>query len=129
MRMLFDTNVLVAAFIKGGSSYDVIEHAVHEHEVYYTLFIISEFRNVFKTKFHYPESAIKEFVLFIRRFFIKGDTAKIIDDVCRDPEDDQVLADALSNGIDVIISGDKDLLILKKYKGIRIILPRDYWSL
>lgn len=129
MKILFDTNVLVAAFIRGGSSYDVIEQAIHEQEIYYTTFIIAEFRRVFKNKFHYPGSIINEFVIFIKKFFIKGITADVIENICRDPEDDQVLADGVINGVNVIITGDKDLLDLKTHKGIRIIHPNEYWNL
>ena len=129
MRILFDTNVLVAAFLRGGSSYDVIEQAIHGQEIYYTTFIIAEFRRVFKDKFHYPGSIINEFVVFIEKFFIKGNTADVIENICRDPEDDQVLADGVINGVNVIITGDKDLLDLKTHKGIRIIHPNEYWNL
>lgn len=129
MRILFDTNVLVAAFLRGGSSYDVIEQAIHEHEIYYTTFIIGEFRRVFKNKFHYPNSIINEFAVFIEEFFIEGITADVIENICRDSDDDQVLADGIINGINVIITGDKDLLDLKTHKGIRIIHPNKYWNL
>ena len=129
MKILFDTNVLVAAFLRGGSSYDVIEQAIHEHEIYYTTFIIAEFRRVFKDKFHYPASIINEFVIFIKKFFIKGITADVIENICRDREDDQVLADGVINGVNVIITGDKDLLDLKTHKRIKIIQPNEYWNL
>lgn len=129
MKILFDTNVLIAAFLRGGSSYEVIEQAIHEHEIYYTTFIINEFRRVFKDKFHYPESMVNEFVVFIKRFFIKGITADGIESICRDSDDDQVLADGVINGINIIITGDKDLLVLKTHKGIKIIHPNKYWNL
>jgi len=129
MKILFDTNVLVAAFLRSGSSYDVIEQAIHEHEIYYTTFIIGEFRRVFKDKFHYTALVVNEFVVFIEKFFIKGVTAVAIENICRDSDDDQVLADAIINKIDIIITGDKDLLDLKTHKGIRIIHPNEYWNL
>lgn len=129
MRILFDTNVLVAAFLRGGTSYEVIEQAVHEHEIYYTIFIIGEFRRVFRDKFHYPAAVVNEFAAFIETFFIKGSTAGAIENICRDSNDDQVLADAAINRINVIITGDKDLLDLKTYKGIIIIHPKEYWNL
>lgn len=129
MKILFDTNVLIAAFMTKGCSYDVIEQAVHEHEIYYTPFIINEFKRVFKDKFHYSNTLINEFVAFIEKYFIKGSTANAIEKSCRDPDDDHVLADALANGINVIITGDKDLLDLKTHKGIKILRPNEYWSL
>ncbi len=132
MKMLFDTNVLISAFIsfkKSSICYEIIDHAIEEHELYYTTFIIGEFKRVFKEDFHYPESVIDEFAKFITRFFTKGNTANTVEEISRDSKDDQVLADAVTNDIDIIVTGDKDLLELQNYRGIKIILPRDYWKL
>jgi putative PIN family toxin of toxin-antitoxin system len=41
--------------------------------------------------------------------------------VCRDADDDAVLALALAAQVDIIVSGDADLLTLQEYHGIRII--------
>jgi putative PIN family toxin of toxin-antitoxin system len=41
--------------------------------------------------------------------------------VCRDPDDDHVLACALAAQADFIVSGDADLLNLREYQGIRIV--------
>lgn len=40
--------------------------------------------------------------------------------VCRDPDDDEVLACAITARADFIVSGDADLLVLKTYEGIDI---------
>lgn len=44
--------------------------------------------------------------------------------VCRDPSDDMVVECAVEAGAEVIVSGDNDLLSLKRYKSIRIVTPR-----
>lgn len=129
MRILFDTNVLVAALLTGGSCYDIIDHAIYDHEIFYTDFILEEFRDKFTNKFHFPNPTIERFTQFINRFFMKGNSSHLVEKVCRDPDDDQVLADAVANHIDLIITGDDDLLALKTHKGIRILRPRDYWKL
>ena len=41
--------------------------------------------------------------------------------VCRDPDDDAVLACALAAHADLIVSGDKDLLVLQSFQGIPIL--------
>jgi putative PIN family toxin of toxin-antitoxin system len=41
--------------------------------------------------------------------------------VCRDPDDDAVLACAVAAQVDAIISGDSDLLALKQFQGIPIL--------
>ena len=40
--------------------------------------------------------------------------------VCRDPDHDNILAAAISGKCDSIITGDKDLLVLKQYESIDI---------
>jgi putative PIN family toxin of toxin-antitoxin system len=129
MRILCDTNVIVSAFATSGSCHDVIDHAIHHHELLYTPAILHECESVFKNKFQYPESFIDKIASFIKKRFIEGKTAVEIDKVCRDHDDDYVLADALINNINVIITGDKDLLELRIYKDIRIINPKEYWNL
>jgi putative PIN family toxin of toxin-antitoxin system len=41
--------------------------------------------------------------------------------ICRDPDDDKIIACAVAGGAKYIVSGDKDLLDLSKYRGVRII--------
>jgi PIN domain len=43
--------------------------------------------------------------------------------VCRDPDDDQVLALAIAAKVDLIVSGDNDLLSLGSFEGVPIIAP------
>lgn len=41
--------------------------------------------------------------------------------VCRDPDDDAVLACAKAAQVDWIVSGDQDLLVLQRFEGIPIV--------
>jgi len=45
----------------------------------------------------------------------------------RDSDDDNILSCALNGNADLIITGDKDLLILKEFNGIPIFSPGDFW--
>ena len=46
--------------------------------------------------------------------------------VCRDPDDDRVLATAVAAGADCIVTGDRDLLVIERYEGIDILSPRQF---
>jgi putative PIN family toxin of toxin-antitoxin system len=45
---------------------------------------------------------------------------------CRDPNDDMFLECAMRAKADLLIAGDKDLLVLGSYKGTRILTPAEY---
>lgn len=46
--------------------------------------------------------------------------------VCRDPDDDAVLACALTGRVDALISGDDDLLTLKAFRAIPIMTAAEW---
>jgi predicted nucleic acid-binding protein len=49
--------------------------------------------------------------------------------VCRDPNDDKYIECAIAAGAGYIISGDRDLLVLKEYGGVKIVNARDYLNI
>lgn len=50
-------------------------------------------------------------------------------DICRDPDDNLILATAISGKADVLVSGDDDLLTLDRVEGIAIVTARDALTL
>ncbi len=49
--------------------------------------------------------------------------------VWRDPKDDMVIECAANGSANVIVTGDKDLLTIVRYKDIRILTARQYVEL
>ena len=45
--------------------------------------------------------------------------------VCRDPDDDEVLALAIAAKVELIVSGDNDLISLASFEGIPILAPAE----
>ena len=127
---MFDTNVLVAAVLSSGACDEILGQAIHDHELYTTAFVLEEIKKVFRKKnFCRIAEPVDDLLEFMDQFFTLGRTASDVESVCRDPNDDQLLADAVLNRIDVLITGDKDILALKNHKGVHICSPGDYWSL
>ena len=44
----------------------------------------------------------------------------------RDPKDDMLLALSLAGRADYLVTGDKDLLVLRKFEKTRIVTPREF---
>jgi len=80
-------------------------------------------------KFEYSDEEIGEVINFVKSNFINvGKHKKLKEIISRDVDDDNVLAVAIFEKVDCIVTGDKDLLIVKNYKNIKILSPRDFWS-
>jgi len=128
VKILFDTNVLIAAFIVRGVCSDLLEHGIQQHLLVTSEFILNEFREKLtgKFKFSAEEAEAAVGLLLSRMVVVKPvdlDTA-----VCRDRDDDNVLAAAIAGNCDCIVTGDKDLLALQRFGDIAILSPADFWK-
>lgn len=54
--------------------------------------------------------------------------ASLEESVCRDPDDDNVLAAARAGNCEVLVTGDHDLLVLGEFAGILIRTPREFFD-
>ena len=126
MKIVFDTNVIIAALIARGVCHELLEHCVLRHTVVTSDFILNETNEKLTEKFAYPVELADEAVALLRSRMKLVTPAKLQQQVCRDPDDDNVLALAVSGECDCIITGDKDLLVLKAYEGIAILTPREF---
>lgn len=54
---------------------------------------------------------------------------RLTDPICRDTDDDKIIGTALAGRCDCIVTGDKDLLDLRKAKGVRMVSHSDFWTL
>jgi uncharacterized protein len=126
LRVVLDTNVLIAAFIARGVCSDLLEYCVRRHERVTSELILNEFREKLTGKFKFtPEEAEAAVALLLTRMLIVEPTS-LDAPVCRDKDEDNIIAVATSGGCDCIITGDKDLLVLQRFSGIDILGPKDF---
>jgi putative PIN family toxin of toxin-antitoxin system len=129
MKVFLDTNVIISAFITHGHATELMEYCLVNHKIYTSDFIIEEVKKHLKNKFGYNNDEVDKVIDFIKLNFINtGNYKKLTKIISRDADDDNVLAAAESKKADCIVTGDKDLLIIKEYKNIKILSPRDFWS-
>lgn len=126
MKIVFDTNVLIAALISRGVCHELLEHCVLRHTLVTSDFILDETQEKLIEKFGYAAELAAEAASVLRSRMSVVSVSKLENRVCRDPDDDNILAAAVSGKCDCIITGDKDLLVLKEYEGIDIFSPRDF---
>ncbi len=128
MRLLLDTNVLVAALVAHGTCHELLEHCVHQHTIISSPPLFDELREVLERKFrHRPVDVRSAMQLFAEPFTLVASSA-LDPPICRDRDDDLVLATALAGQCAAIVTGDQDLLILDPFQGIRILAPSAFWK-
>jgi putative PIN family toxin of toxin-antitoxin system len=126
VRIVLDTNVLIASLIAQGLCHDLLEHCHLNHHLITSGFVLNEVNVKLAVKFKFSEASAAEAVdLFASNMEIV-EPGVIEKQVSRDADDEYILATAVAGNADCIITGDKDLLVLKDFKGIRILSPRAF---
>ena len=128
MRVFLDTNVLVAAFATRGLCADVVRTVLAEHELVVSDTVLEELTRTLIEKIRLPDTAVREITTFLRASasLTKAAPAHV---AIRDPDDAVILAEALASSVEVLVTGDKDLLEAGEVPGIRILEPRGFWQL
>ena len=131
MKAVFDTNVLIAAFLTEGLCSGLLIRARKQaFNLVLCDDIIREFEGILKKKFKLTATDISEISAIVSEAASEI-LHKLgpIPNICRDPNDDVIIVCAIDAAADYIVIGDEDLLILKRYKDIVIINPRNFEAL
>lgn len=128
MRVVLDTNVLIAAFIARGSCSELFTHVLGAHDLVVGEFILDELSRTMRRKFGFGDDEVNGVQAVVRENSEVAAPASLAGRACRDPDDDNVLAIALGGRADCIVSGDRDLLDLRCYEGIHIVKPSQFWE-
>ena len=126
LRVVLDTNVLVSALFWDGNARVVQRRCgVGLLRSITSLDILEELDRVLEFKFGLPDDRRRKYLRSIAMtsevVSIVGEL-KVIED---DPPDDRVLETAIVGRADAIVTGDKHLLALGSYEGIKILRAGD----
>ncbi|MEX2527855.1 MAG: putative toxin-antitoxin system toxin component, PIN family [Gemmatimonadota bacterium] len=128
MRLVFDTNVLIAAFLSRGHCHELLEHAARNHDLLTSEFILREFQEKLVGKLRVEARLVDAAVELQRSRMGSVEPEPLAGPVARDPDDDWILATAAAAEADCLITGDSDLLDLGDYAGIPILSPGSFWE-
>jgi putative PIN family toxin of toxin-antitoxin system len=106
-----------------GSNPDLaIRDALQNGKILFSLELIEEIDEVLSRAKFRKYITDQEREEFLDSFIDRGILIEVVDVVneCRDAKDDKILELSLSGKADLIISGDKDLLVLNPFRSIQI---------
>jgi putative PIN family toxin of toxin-antitoxin system len=129
IKVVLDTNVLISILVFRGRL-SMIRTAWREARIVPVL--SRETFQEFVDALGYPKFALsREEIAFliedeILPYFEVVNASENVTGACRDPNDDKFLSCAVSAAAGHLVSGDKDLLELGEFKGVKIVSPADF---
>lgn len=127
MRIVADTNTVVSGLIWQGPPRQIIDAArAGTITLHTSIALLAELAEIIgRDKFIQPirRAGLSAATLVenYQRLAVLAEPARLGAPASRDPDDDQVLAAALGAEAQMIVSGDKDLLVLGVFQGIPIL--------
>jgi putative PIN family toxin of toxin-antitoxin system len=130
MRIVLDTNVYISGILFGGNSKVIIDLILEgKLELFITEEIIKEINDVLRRpKFDFSPEIVRHIVSeidLISKIVIPKIKHNIVE---RDFNDNIIIDCAIECNADCIVTGDNDLLVIKNFKGIEILNPKDFLS-
>ena len=126
MICVIDSSVWVSGFQFNGVPLQALDYAFRAHRIAVCNPILHEIHTTLTEKFNWSHSRIEgvlsEYLTEALHIAIHSQLFGI----CRDPKDDVILECAIVASAELIVTGDKDLLALGEYEGIRILTPRAF---
>ena len=130
MRVVFDTNVLVAAFAADGLCAKLLRRAnKREFVLLVCPIILEEFQGALKKKLDATEEEIGNALSLLREvsvMTVEAPPGAKLTRIVRDPDDDLILFCAVAAEADLLVTGDKDLLEIEEHGKIKILDPRGF---
>lgn len=127
MIVTLDTSVLIAAFVApAGTCASVIDLANEHHALVLSDYILDEYARKLVEKFDLTpaEAKVERAALAALAGLVRP--LRLNPEICRDSADAPVLGTALAAKAAWLVSGDKDLLVLKSVGSTRIVTPREF---
>ena len=126
LRIVLDTNIIVSAIFFKGKPREIYDFVLNERYVTITSStLISELTGILIKRFSLSLAEIHLIEHQIREIFEVVHPKESIN-VVRDIDDNRVLEAAVEGKCQYIITGDKDLLVLKSFQNIEIVTPEQF---
>ena len=128
MKVILDTNVFVSGVFFSGPPYRILE-AWRDGKIQLVMSqeILDEYRRIGENLAEqFPNVDLEPILELVTMGAEMFSAQNLREPVCKDPDDDKFLACALASKCKVIVSGDKNLLKVSGFGGIKVIRPRNF---
>ena len=128
MKVFLDTNVLASAAATRGLCADVLREVFASHELFISGQVLSELKRVLGLKFGVGQDLIDDFIWLLLRDSVLAQPAELPRIELKDRDDLAIVGAAATSGVEVLVTGDKELLDLGRLGNLEILSPREFWE-
>lgn len=130
MRVVFDSNISISALVIRGSQAEkaILKIIEGEDSLVISRGIIAEVLSVLSSKFSREKEALSHVAVILSELATMTEPRERTSFFNHDP-DNRILECAIAGDADLIVTGDKDMLRAREYKGIKIISLKNYLDL
>jgi len=128
MKVFLDTNVIASATATRGLCADVLRTVIEFHDLVVSEHLVRETRRVLKDKFGASPGLIADVVWLLRQDTIASEAEPLNDLPLSDPADVAIVSSALNGAADVLVTGDREILDLRRVGSLEILSPRQFWD-
>ncbi len=127
MKVVFDTNVFVSALtFRGGRGEQALRRILEGRDsLVLSKPILDELLRILATKFSGDREELARVAVYLAELAQMVDPSERLD-VLSDQPDNRILECAIAGGVDVIVTGDRSVLKLGDFRGVKIVSLREY---
>jgi uncharacterized protein len=130
MRVVFDSNVFISAFVVPGSQGEraFLLTQGNRFELHTSVAILTETAGVLRRKFDQDANDIRQALRHMSRVAVVSKPVSKLS-VVDDEADNRILECALDTRADLVVTGDRHLLKLRRFESIPIVRLADFLRL
>lgn len=131
VTVVVDTNVLISALVGHGKPRSLVTKLLAERLLVTSREMLAEFADVLSRE-KFGDLRSKQVSAFLSILANKAIIVRVglhLRIIAEDPEDDMVLSTAIGGKADYAVTGDKHLLNLRGFRGIKIVTAKDMLEL
>ena len=120
--------MIASATATRGLCADVLRTAIEFHELVVSEHLLGELQRILKDKFGSPPDLITDVVRLLRQDTIMAESQPLANVSLKDAADIAIITSAVNGGAKLLVTGDKEMLTLKRVGTLNIITPRQFWE-
>ena len=127
MKIVFDSNIYISAFVLPGSQAErAITKVIEDNaQLIISKDIVSEILRILSTKFNRDKEALSRTALYLSDIARTVKPARKIK-ILKDDPDNRILECAVTGRAGIIVTGDKNILKLKIYEEVKIVSLKEF---